>query len=133
MFGHDDKLHLTVNEITRIPSGTVVRMSSLISENDIRIDGSVSGDILCEGKLVLGPKGAIIGDVVCRNADVSGSITGNVTAGDIFTLTDSGVLRGNMRSAKLCVEKGATFEGECGIISADDFTEACRKFREDHE
>ena len=44
---------LLINEVSRISQATQVR-GSLVSQSDIRIDGTFEGDLITAGKLVLG-------------------------------------------------------------------------------
>ncbi|HRP61102.1 MAG TPA: polymer-forming cytoskeletal protein, partial [Vicingus sp.] len=50
---------------------------------DIRIDGTLSGKIVTEGKLVVGQTGTIDGEVICKNADISGTINANIAVKEL--------------------------------------------------
>lgn len=112
---------LPMNGITRIPTGTAITSASLVSVADIRIDGTVNGSVMTDGKVVIGEGGVLAGDLVCCNADISGTVTGKVTAAELATLTATCVLKGDISSNKLCIENGATFEGTCRIIDTGQF------------
>ena len=66
---------LLINEVSRISQATQVR-GSLVSQSDIRIDGTFEGDLITAGKLVLGENATIVGNVMCGNADIWGKIEG---------------------------------------------------------
>ena len=108
-------------ESARIPDGTEVRLSALFSTRDIRIDGRVYGDIVCSGKVTIGKTGVVIGDIFSDNVDIFGTMEGNVVAGEILSLMNTCNLRGLIRIQKLCVENGAHFEGNCQIISREEY------------
>lgn len=129
MFKTKDKEPLPMNGITRVPTGTVITAASLVSVADIRIDGTVNGAVMTEGKVVIGEGGALVGDLVCCNADISGKVTGNVTAAEVATLTSTCVLKGDISSNKLCIENGATFEGNCRIIDTGQFETLRKEFK----
>ncbi len=120
---------IPVNGITRIPVGTVLSAASLVSVADIRIDGVVNGPVMCEGKVVIGAEGVVAGDLICCNADISGTLTGNITASNLVNITSTGRLRGDIRSGVLGVENGATFEGNCSIITEEEFSAAAEELR----
>ena len=71
-----------VNDVTRISAGTEIQ-GALGSNSDIRIDGVFEGDLVTSGKLVLGEKAVIKGNVMCNSADIWGTIEGTFTVGDI--------------------------------------------------
>ena len=62
---------VNVNEVSRISSGTVIK-GEINSPNDIRIDGSFEGKIISKGRVVVGDKAVISGDIICENLDFWG-------------------------------------------------------------
>lgn len=56
-------------------------VGKIVSQKDIRIDGTLEGRLECQGKVVIGETGQVIGDIVAVNAEVVGRITGNVNGG----------------------------------------------------
>lgn len=117
-----------MNGITRVPTGTVITAASLVSVADIRIDGTVNGAVLTEGKVVIGEGGILVGNLVCCNADISGTVTGNLTVGEVLTLTSTSTVKGDIRCMKLCIENGAVFEGNCRIIDTAQFDSLREEF-----
>ena len=63
--------------INLIGVGTQI-IGDIISSGDVRIDGTLSGNIKLNGRLVVGPNGTIEGNVNCQNADISGEVKGTV-------------------------------------------------------
>ena len=59
---------VNVNEVSRISSGTIIK-GEIISPNDIRIDGNFEGKISSKGRVVIGDKAVINGDIICENVD----------------------------------------------------------------
>ena len=66
---------VNVNEVSRISTGTVIK-GEITSPNDIRIDGSFEGKIISKGRVVVGEKAVISGDIICENVDFWGKMTG---------------------------------------------------------
>lgn len=116
-------------DIVRIPDGTEVRLSALFSTRDIRIDGRVFGDVVCSGKVTIGKTGVVLGDIFSDNVDIYGTMEGNVVAGEILSLMSTCNLRGLIRIQKLCVENGAHFEGNCQIISREEYDNLASEFQ----
>ncbi len=63
--------------INLISNGTDIT-GDIKSTGDIRIDGSLTGNLNIKGKVVIGPTGKINGEVICKNSEVSGHIEGKI-------------------------------------------------------
>ncbi len=68
-------------QINILGEGTKIK-GDIISSGDIRIDGEMVGNLATKGKLVIGPKGKIDGQVQAANVEVSGFIKGKVTVNE---------------------------------------------------
>ncbi len=88
---------------------------NIVSDSDFRVDGSVEGKIECTGRVVIGPKGSLIGDVVCSNADIMGSLKGNVDVSDTLSLKSTANVIGDIKTKVLVIEPEAVFSGTCDM------------------
>jgi cytoskeletal protein CcmA (bactofilin family) len=95
-----------------ISSGTDI-MGDIKSNGDIRIDGSLTGNLNTKGKVVIGPTGKVKGEVICKNSEVSGFIEGKITVGQLLNLKASSKIHGDIATSKLSIEPGAVFSGNC--------------------
>lgn len=111
---------VNVNSISRISAGTIIK-GEILSPCDIRIDGTFEGKIQSKGRVVVGESALIKGDIVCDNVDLWGKVDGNVFVKDTLNLKDGCVVNGNLNIRKLSVELGATFNGNCKMITEADF------------
>jgi cytoskeletal protein CcmA (bactofilin family) len=111
---------VNVNDVSRISPGTHIH-GDISSEGDIRIDGTFEGHICSKGKVVVGEKALIRGDVVCGNADLWGRMKGDFIVKDTLSLKKSSTIRGNLRIRRLQVDQGASFEGSCRMLSESEF------------
>ena len=102
------------SSINLIGAGTIVE-GDIKSNGDIRIDGTVVGNIVSKSKIVVGATGSINGNITSQNADVSGSIKGKVTVNELLFLKSSANIQGDIVTGKLVVEVGATFTGTCNM------------------
>ena len=111
---------VNVNEVSRISTGTVVK-GEISSSNDIRIDGTFEGKIKSKGRVVVGEKALIKGDIICANVDFWGTMEGNFYVKDTLSLKSSSKVKGDLHIKRLQVELDAKFDGTCQMISEADF------------
>ncbi len=109
-----------MNEVSRISPGTHIH-GDISSEGDIRIDGTFEGRIYTQGRVVVGEKAVIKGDVVCGNADLWGRMEGDFFVKDTLSLKESSAIKGNLHTRRFQVDLGASFEGSCRMISEAEF------------
>jgi cytoskeletal protein CcmA (bactofilin family) len=113
------KRDLMTKNNTEFKPNTIVEGTTIngdVSTNgDFRIDGRLKGSIKCQGKIVVGQTGNIDGEIVCQNADLSGTVNAKVTVGELLTLKSTARLKGEVIASKLSIEPGATFTGTCNM------------------
>lgn len=112
--------NVNVNEVSRISTGTVVK-GEISSSNDIRIDGTFEGKIYSKGRVVVGEKALIKGDIICSNVDFWGTMEGNFFVKDTLSLKSSSKVKGDLHIKRLQVELDAKFDGTCQMISEAEF------------
>ena len=105
---------LNTSSINLIGAGTVIN-GEIISNGDVRVDGTVVGSVSSKGKVVIGSTGNVEGEIVCQNADVSGKISGNISVAEILSLKATANLVGDIMASKLSIEPGANFMGSCSM------------------
>ena len=109
-----------VNEVSRISTGTVIK-GEINSPNDIRIDGAFEGKLVCKGRVVVGEKAVIKGDIICENLDFWGRLEGSLYVKDILSLKDTCEVAGDLHVKRLAVELGARFNGACRMLTEGEF------------
>ena len=97
---------------TLISAGTKLK-GDISSNSDLRIDGTVIGNIQCSAKIIIGSSGVVEGDITGNQADITGKVSGNVRAKELLQLRGESVVSGNLYAGKLQVEPSATFNGQC--------------------
>ncbi len=102
-----------IAEKVSIIAGGMQITGNLSAEGDIRIDGTVKGNVFCKSKVVIISSGKVEGDIEALNVDVHGTITGNITAEDLLCLKASCNITGNLTTDKLQIDPNATFNGQC--------------------
>ena len=98
--------------INIISEGTKIK-GDVIANGDIRIDGELLGNISAKGRLVIGPKGKIEGQIICNNIEISGYVKGKVTASELINMKSTSQIIGDIVAGKLSVEPGSVFSGTC--------------------
>lgn len=98
--------------INIISEGTKIK-GDVIANGDIRIDGELLGNISAKGRLVIGPKGKIEGQIICNNIEISGFVKGKVTASELINMKSTSQIIGDIVAGKLSVEPGSLFSGTC--------------------
>lgn len=101
----------TVNE------GTVLT-GDLEAQSDIRIDGTINGDLKCQAKVIVGPKGTIKGTVSCENAVIEGKFDGTLSVRDSLSIKETATVVGDVTAKKISMNPGCNFEGTLSTKSS---------------
>jgi cytoskeletal protein CcmA (bactofilin family) len=97
---------------TLISAGTTLK-GDISSNSDLRIDGTVIGQIKSSAKIIIGNTGVVEGDISGNQADIVGKVTGNIRSKELLQLRGECVVTGNLYAGKLQIEPSATFNGQC--------------------
>ena len=100
------------NTINLISNGTEI-IGDIKSTGDIRLDGSLTGNLNTKGKVVIGQTGKVNGEIICKNSEISGIIEGRVIVNQLLNLKASSKILGDIVTSKLSIEPGAIFSGTC--------------------
>lgn len=104
------------SEINKILSGTELN-GDLVSDSNIIIEGDVIGNVSCSGKVLVGASGKIKGNLVCVNAEIEGTLHGELTIENLLVMRSTARIKGDIQATKLTIEEGAYFEGSCVMKS----------------
>jgi len=100
------------NSINIIRGGTEIK-GDISCKGDIRIDGKLIGNLISEGKVVVGEQGVVEGTIKCSNATISGGVKVNIIVNELLSLKSTANLVGEISTNKLQIEPGANFSGNC--------------------
>ena len=101
-----------LGQTNRIVEGTRIK-GNIYSVADFRLDGELTGNFQCEGKIVIGPAGIVVGDIVCKNADIEGRFSGKIQVAELLNVKSTANIYGEVAVGKLSVEPGADFSATC--------------------
>lgn len=104
-----------------LATGTLLT-GTIVAESDFRLDGRVEGEINCKGKIVIGPKGSVKGNILTDNAEIFGHVEGSVRARERLVLKSSAVIKGDVFIQTLEVEPGAKLNGSCTMSGKESLT-----------
>lgn len=97
--------------------GPGLQIKGEISGNeDLKLDGKVEGAVSIGGfRLTVGPSAHLSGDIVAREALISGEVKGDIRAVDRIEILKSASIVGNLSTARIVIEEGAYFNGDVEI------------------
>lgn len=98
------------DRLNRLVSGTKLT-GDLVVNSSLRVDGEVEGNIQCNGKLVLGKEGLIVGNVNATEVEVDGTVEGQIDAEILLTLHKTASIKGDIATGRIVIEDGAQIEG----------------------
>jgi cytoskeletal protein CcmA (bactofilin family) len=103
---------------TIVAAGTEIN-GKINSNGDIRIDGTLTGDIRTNGKVLVGANGSVQGDIHAQQADIMGKVSGNLHIAELLCLKAGSSVQGNIYTGQLLVDPSASFNGECHMGKAE--------------
>ena len=89
---------------------------SIRSEDSVRVDGSLSGQIEAGGELVVGRPGRVKADIKAGSVTVAGHVVGNITADHRLEISEAGLLVGDLEAPNISVAEGGVVEGFCKMV-----------------
>jgi cytoskeletal protein CcmA (bactofilin family) len=81
------------------------------TEQDLRIEGAISGEVICRGTLTLEKDASARARVQAREAVVKGRLEGDIVCSARLTIASTAVVTGTVRAPILVVEEGASISG----------------------
>lgn len=102
----------TTTAINLIGAGTEIT-GDVNSNGDIRIDGTLTGNLKTAGKVVIGETGKVNGEIDCKNSEVLGEIKGKIKVSELLSLKATSKIFGDIVTKKLAIEPGSRFTGNC--------------------
>ena len=125
MFGNNKKPQ-TYQPVSG-PVGTLISQhctieGNLVTQNSVKMDGRIQGNLRAEGQAIIGENGVVVGDVEATDLLVFGRLEGNILAKTV-QLKPSARILGNIDTEMLLVDPGALYQGSVvmrGAKSAAD-------------
>lgn len=83
------------------------------SDDNISIEGQVTGTVKTSKDLSIGKDASIEADITAANMYIAGEINGNLHASGTIKLTSSARIHGDIDTQIISVETGAVVQGKC--------------------
>jgi cytoskeletal protein CcmA (bactofilin family) len=83
----------------------------------IRVDGKLDGEVISKDTLIAGDEALLQGEITVGTIISSGKVMGNLSASQKVHLLAPAVVEGTIRTPKLIIEEGVTFDGKCEMAS----------------
>ena len=102
-------------QIAWIGQGVTVE-GKIVSKQDIRIDGHVSGSIeVGDHELLLGAGSELKANVNARSVLIGGKVEGDITATERVQIQSTGVLLGDVVAPRLIIQDGGMIKGKADV------------------
>lgn len=106
--------------ITELNFGSLVGEKSIVEGNftaseNTRIDGEVKGNVTCKGKICIGAKGKVTGNIISDGIMIAGNVLGDVTSTGKVEITSTGKITGDIQAKILVIDENAVFNGRCNM------------------
>ena len=85
-----------------------------------RVDGSIRGNVKAKGRIVIGERARIKGNVSGTNITVGGVVCGNVIADGHFILLSTGVVIGDIITRRIQADDGSFINGRVVVCTNDE-------------
>ncbi len=115
-----------LNSQNSIGKGTTFT-GNIETPGNIRIEGKIIGDLNSRSKVVVGSTAEIDGNVHSQVCEVEGHVKGSIKVTDLLILKPNCKVEGDIETAKLVVESGAKFFGNCKMNTGGSHMQASPK------
>lgn len=97
-----------------IASGTRIEGKFTTTE-DIRLDGTIIGEVACKKRVVMGKTGKVEGNIETVDSAVRGNVKGEIKVSGTLHLHETAKIDGTIIARKMIVDSGASYSGDCRV------------------
>lgn len=101
-------------QFTQISEQTTFQ-GDIQGDSDLRIAGTIKGNIVTSRSLIVEKTGKIEGEIKANTATVAGFIHGNIECTTSLILEAKSKFIGNIKTKQLIIENTAFFQGNCAM------------------
>ncbi|MDR2964284.1 MAG: polymer-forming cytoskeletal protein [Treponema sp.] len=96
-----------------------------------RIDGSIRGNVKAKGRVVLGEKARMKGNVTGTSITIGGVVVGNVIADGHLVILSTAIVVGDIISRRIQADDGCFVNGRVAVCPTDEnWTKTVSEFRD---
>ena len=85
-----------------------------------RIDGSIRGDLIAKGRVVIGERARMKGNVSGMNITIGGVVCGNIIADGHLIILSSAIVIGDIITRRIQADDGCFINGRVAVCSSDE-------------
>ena len=105
-------------ERTFFSAGTRIE-GTLELDGEVKLEGQIKGKVSGTGVVIVGEHANLEADVFAPSIIVHGVVRGEVHATDRLELHRTARVKGMIRAARIRIDEGAAFEGECRMTTKE--------------
>ena len=103
--------------VTSLDTASLVDRHSAVdgtfrSQRDLRVEGELKGNVICEGTLFVSEGATIAANVEAEHVTVAGELTGEIRCRGRLQILPSGRVRASVSTGSLAIQEGAIYEGQ---------------------
>jgi cytoskeletal protein CcmA (bactofilin family) len=85
-----------------------------------RIDGSIRGNLSAKGRVVVGEKARMRGNISGTTVTVGGVVCGNILASERISILDTGLVLGDIITRRIQADEGCLIHGRVTVCQSDE-------------
>jgi cytoskeletal protein CcmA (bactofilin family) len=92
----------------------------------VRVDGDIDGNLETTGKIIIGEKARVRGNVTARSAIIGGLVVGDILAPERIQLFSTSTVIGDIVTRRVEIAEQVLFHGQCiSLRENEEFDTAC--------
>lgn len=88
---------------------------ALHSQRSMQIEGTIEGEINCQGDVFIGEKSRVKASIIARSVTVAGEVFGNIETLKGLRITKTGKVYGDITGDQLSVDEGGIYRGKVNM------------------
>ena len=117
-WGSQDLRGMETGDVSTLLSKDAEFQGTIKIQGSVRVDGTVTGDLISSHTVTVGTTGVIEGNINAEDIIVAGRVKGTLTARGKIMLESSAQFDGDLTATKLSVVEGAVFRGHSNMGAA---------------
>jgi cytoskeletal protein CcmA (bactofilin family) len=85
-----------------------------------RIDGSIRGDVRAKGRVVIGERARVKGNVTGTNITIGGVVCGNIVSDGHLVILSTAIVIGDIITRRIQADDGCFINGSVAVCSTDE-------------
>jgi len=85
-----------------------------------RIDGSIRGDVRAKGRVVIGERARVKGNVTGTNITIGGVVCGNIISDGHLVILSTAIVIGDIITRRIQADDGCFINGMVAVCSSDE-------------